>query len=1020
MDPLGFFYLRIPLLSLQEIIDLLDNDNLEAYLHNGRIREAIFLASPSFDSQLSADPLLTSSALRLTFLKYLLRMGSRSTPFGLFAGCSLGYLGSRSELDLANGRSWSAYSLDFRATWRLAQYLIDLPALRPLLKFLPNTSLYHLGNSIRYTEMTSDVDSPSFFTNELGRTKVLDLLFSRTSQGRTLEEIECSLTKRGYPLGEIRLLLSQLIDDQLLVSELEINVTGQDYLSRLVDLLGQSPDLVYTSQTFLELQCILSSELPPLEKQKSVQDFFKQHIYIPLENKPVIKVDSFLSVDSLQLHTGRVAELQKTFEKLFVLSAQYVELNPLERFKQVFYQRYEEEEIPLMRALDVEAGLNFDAYTSETTEDFIEQLVADYQSIDQTFSTFSRFDQWLQKLYLDWLESGSSILILSDENLASLPTPNNLIPDSYYTLGYFLASSTEAIDAGDFSFRAKAIAGPTAFHLLGRFTHLDSELEKIVKHTYSQQQANDPSKIYAEIVHLPNAQTGNVVQRSVLSDYEIPYLGYSTLPLDKQITVDDLMVSIPNGKRIILRSKRLGKEVIPRLTTAHSYQSGLPVYRFLCELQRQETSLSVNWHWGPLRQIRYLPRVQYRNVILHEARWRLEWQDYDLKLSNTNNVKLWRQRWQLPRYIALVQADQELLLDLESSICIQLLIDTLKRLHSISLIEWLRVPNQCCVKGKNGLLTHEVILPFIKKDLGIRHSLPTSTHIKKSNHRTFIPGSEWVYLKIYCGPKTTSAVITKLGKLARSFIKSHQISHWFFIRYQDPELHLRIRFRLISADSFTDFLAACHKQLANLVKSGEVHTVQLDTYKREIERYGSTQIETLEFCFWADSEAVLSFLQENIDKHTQFIISLFSIDSYLSAQDYSTQKKLELSEQCFQNLFDEHGSLKETKKQLAKKYRENEKLVSLILNGQITSILSKTHIDIVEKRNKVLAHLLNQQKQKPSNLISLIHLFVNRFYDQHQRTVELLIYHHLSRGYKSKQVCLSDSNSANAKFQHPS
>ncbi len=73
----------------------------------------------------------------------------------------------------------------------------------------------------------------------------------------------------------------------------------------------------------------------------------------------------------------------------------------------------------------------------------------------------------------------------------------------------------------------------------------------------------------------------------------------------------------------MLRSARLGREVIPRLTTAHNFSRGsLGVYRFLCTLQSPgRASAGVSWSWGPLDGAPFLPRVTIGRVVLARASW---------------------------------------------------------------------------------------------------------------------------------------------------------------------------------------------------------------------------------------------------------------------------------------------------------------------------------------------------------------------------------------------------------------
>ena len=137
---------------------------------------------------------------------------------------------------------------------------------------------------------------------------------------------------------------------------------------------------------------------------------------------------------------------------------------------------------------------------------------------------------------------------------------------------------------------------------------------------------------------MPESRIGNILLRPVLRNYEIPYLGKSAMPVENQIQVADLMVSVKNGK-IILRSQKLNKEIIPRLSTAHNYSfNALPVYQFLCDLQTQHFEKSgFGFNWGSLStSYKFLPRAEYKNVILARAKWQLLKSDLQVLLDDKN------------------------------------------------------------------------------------------------------------------------------------------------------------------------------------------------------------------------------------------------------------------------------------------------------------------------------------------------------------------------------------------------
>ena len=151
---------------------------------------------------------------------------------------------------------------------------------------------------------------------------------------------------------------------------------------------------------------------------------------------------------------------------------------------------------------------------------------------------------------------------------------------------------------------------------------MNAELQDFVAEIVRHDEKGKTDSVYAEIVHLPEARIGNILFRPVLRQYEIPYLAGSILAREHQIPVSDMYISVRNG-RIFLRSGKLNKEVIPRLSTAHNFSyNSLPIYHFLCDMQNQGLRGGLYFSWPQILQNeQYLPRVTYKNVIFSLARW---------------------------------------------------------------------------------------------------------------------------------------------------------------------------------------------------------------------------------------------------------------------------------------------------------------------------------------------------------------------------------------------------------------
>ena len=242
-----------------------------------------------------------------------------------------------------------------------------------------------------------------------------------------------------------------------------------------------------------------------------------------------------------------------------------------------------------------------------------------------------------------------------------------------------------------------------------------------MKEIISKEEDNNPDVIYAEIVHLPESRTGNILFRPVLRKYEIPYLAKPAIAEEFRLQLNDLMLSI-KGNRIILRSKRLNKEIIPRLSTAHNYSfNALPIYQFLCDLQTQNIRGGVMFNWGALaNEFSFLPRVIYKNLIFSLASWKVKKEDIKLMLAIEDDeiliekINKWRKKNKIPAYIILDEGDNELFINLENPLMVRTLFSVIKNKDIFQIQEFLFDPETAIVKSDEGSFNNQFILAFYK------------------------------------------------------------------------------------------------------------------------------------------------------------------------------------------------------------------------------------------------------------------------------------------------------------------
>lgn len=134
----GDFIFRIPLLSYQLKDDMLDLMNYSFF------NEALSLASPELVEQKKKNG--SNHLLIQTLYKYFSRSFSRCTPFGLFAGCSIGEFGDNTNIILKPLTQYTRFTrLDMNYICALIQHIERDSKIKTKLKYFPNDSLYELG-----------------------------------------------------------------------------------------------------------------------------------------------------------------------------------------------------------------------------------------------------------------------------------------------------------------------------------------------------------------------------------------------------------------------------------------------------------------------------------------------------------------------------------------------------------------------------------------------------------------------------------------------------------------------------------------------------------------------------------------------------------------------------------------------------------------------------------------------------------------------------------------------------------
>jgi len=1072
--------LRVPLKPLKTSFS---REELQLFFLQKEVQEALFLSSPNLFNEfvkwqngVIIDK-TEEEKLIYSLLKYAFRMHSRCTPFGLFAGCSVvkgfsdGYEILPFEEIMRSGVRNTRLDMNF--TCALAQGLGELPFIKKYLKFYPNTSSYKLQDKIRYVEYYYKDKRRIHQISAVDSSIYIQKIMHAAKQGATLNELAKVIVENEISFEEALIFVTQIADEQLLVNELEPAVIGEESLSQIINkvsLLERGLKGTISIDEERELQNIVKllqktkNNLNEIDKTlgndiviyEDLAEDLKQ-MNIPFELSKLFQTDLYVNVqkevknensscldfglDNGGEFLGNTIQHQLTnaITILNQFSSQPTKTN-LTEFKKKFYERYEDASVSLLEVMDTETGLGYAQNTNSTGDvnPLVNNIMLQYNNGGNTELVWNKKQSFLLKKLITAKQNNEKIIQLTAKDISEFKADWDDLPDSFSVM-YQRLGKREDKDL----LSIKNVGGSSATYLLGRFASSNTKIEELVTDIATTEQENNPNVIFAEISHLPESRTGNVLMRPAFRKYEIPYLSNSTLPKEQQITLDDLYLSIQFNK-IILHSKRLNKQIVPRMGNAHNYSyNALPVYHFLCDLQMQNKRGGLFFDWGNLKsEFSFLPRVEIENVIVSSATWQLKKEDYNLLLKKEGvniikEIQKWQKKWELPNLILLVEGDNELLINLRNKLSVEMFISIIKKRANIVLKEFLFDKKTAIVKDDKGnAYTNEFIAILQKKrelllqtevkesyvndkvdSLAFNSDQQVYDTMKQNVTRTFSLGSEWLYYKIYCGVKIADTILTEVIKpFTEKLIDEKLIDSWFFIRYVDPEFHLRIRFHFTELKHIGRVVSLFQEAIVEYEQNRLIWKVQTDSYQREIERYGENTILLGEQLFYYDSKCIVDML-DMIDgdegEEIRWRFAIRAVDELLVSFNYSSEQKRDFMESLKTVFANEFNMDKNLKIQLDKKFRIHRDSISTILDKTndkaselqpLFELLKQKSRNIIPLVTEILTIQQNNQLQLHINdlLASYIHMLLNRLFKNKQRIHEMVIYDFMWRTYHSE------------------
>lgn len=823
-----------------------------------RSAEAVEFASPVLASRIEAviggaevDG-RRARRMALALARYLLRAGSRATPYGLFAGVAPAGFGSAARVRVGDGH---VARLRPDAQWLDAVItgLESDPELLADLFVMTSTLCREVGSRLRIAVPAGD--------DGVGQTEVslrltpavalaLDVARSPLRAGDLAGKVAA-----GFPTvapEKINGLIAMLVAQRVLVSSLRAPLTVPDPLEYLLAQL----DALRISR--------LASVLGPLrEIHTGIQALGSTAVHGPIRAScravvermrglaPVsaapLAVD--LRVDARVTLPWAVAREAETAAGVLARLAAYPHGTPAWRqYADRFARRYGAGAlVAVTEVTDPVVGLGFPpGYTGAAAESPPSRTRR-----DELLLTYA------QRAALE----GITEVVLTEPMITELQTaagsPHGRVPPHLEVNIQVLAESVDSLAREEFTLRMLGVSRAVGT-MTGRFLPLlESADQARMTTVLAGLPTVDPAAVAVQLSFAPLRIRADHVVRAPRVLPSLISVGEFAAPGEHAIPVEDLAVGCGEDGRLYLVSLSGGQVVEPMVPTSLNYRVAAntsPLGRFLAELARANVAQVTGFDWGLAATLPFLPALRYGRVILMPARWKLGVDELPGPGASagmwTEALHAWRARRRMPARVLLAQGDQQLLLDLDQDGPRDLLRAQLDREERATLIDAVRPDDLGWIGGR----AHSLVVPLISTEPPAA-ALTSRSAARRRPERGDTP---WVIADLFVHPDVQDEVLVQLPRLVTSFDVE---ARWWFERDVDPEPLLRLGFGVAGAEEVRSVAGAVGGWTADLHVGGLVRGVQLTTRSAHTGRWGDGEaLEAAERLFRADSQVAIGQL----------------------------------------------------------------------------------------------------------------------------------------------------------------
>ena len=766
-------------------------------------------------------------------LKYFIRATCRPVPFGYYASVSIGEFGDRTVIE----KKEAIIDISPDTNWinGLVRKLEDNVEYTKKLKVRFNNICYISGDRLKNPFFSNrgnlEKSDEKINENSIRNTKLIDLIRGNTKNFIEYETLFEIIKKEyeGVQESTIHKTMYDLIQNEYLLTNLRLPAYCDDALQHIIDVVEKINELKDITVTL-----------------KNLQEQFIEYA----QNKGYETVDEIINTmkklytcdDYIELNTGFTCDnrtldysikrkIEKFIDTLSDISLEISTYATVEKIKDKFAEEYGSSvEVDLTEIID---GNGFNAcsymevgYKSSQREKYIQEIINN-------------------KIIKAIIDNECVKLIKEDFSNVKNEEINN---SKGFDINFYITKRDEEYNL---------IVGPNAGaskqgNMFQRFKNafVKDDFESYNKIYSKVEESNEEDVIFAELREcVVSGRTLNVVNNTKNYKY---YLAIAMAENEEYpILLDDIVLGLNGKNRFYFRSKSLNKEVVFVKDNMLNSNLNSKLFQLLYEISSSNYDLPLNRVFASGKDMTFIPRIYLEDAIIKLKQWKFN--DVTLRSENIDIFKKGLKQlcddFKVDEWVYLVDGDNRLVINLKDDQYINLVYETFKKQREIKFTEL--EPNLfdgCLVSDdkRNKYVNEFVFSCYLDNKHNKNEDNRSINKIDlklKNEDRTYLPFQDgWIYLKLYGLANRTDEFLKKELKKVEEF----GAVRWFFIRYSDSDgAHIRIRIKfeddtkaILSYSKISDWLYS--------LKSMKMFDfMQLDTYKREINRYGGIDVINL-------------------------------------------------------------------------------------------------------------------------------------------------------------------------------